>query len=97
MMMMMVVRLHVMAQRHACEMVGWLQAVIIVRQTTVVVEVCRRAGGTAAAVVNAVDAVLEEISARCRPLVVIIVVVRWVEMIGVHGELAYRSREIENC
>lgn len=73
MMVMMVVRLHVVVQCHACEMVGWLQAVIIVCQT-IVVEVCRRAGGTATAIVDAIDAVLEEISARCRPLVVVIVV-----------------------
>lgn len=75
-MMVMMMGLHVVVQRHARQMVGWLQVVVIVRLTAVIV-VRRGAGGTAAAVVDAVDAVLKEIGTRCRPFVVV-VVVRWV-------------------
>lgn len=30
-------RLHIMIQRHICEMIGWLQVVVIVRLTAVVI------------------------------------------------------------
>lgn len=95
MMMMMVVRLHVVIQRHACEMVGWLQAIIIVRQTTVIVVGRSRAGGAAAAVIDAVYAVLQEIRAGCRPLVVV-VVVRWVLMIRIGWEFACGWRKCQS-
>lgn len=66
-------RLHVVIQRHAREMIGWLQVVVVVRLAAVVV-VCHRASGAAAAVVNAVNAVLEEIGARGRPFVIVVIV-----------------------
>lgn len=77
-------RLHVVIQGHAREMVGWLQVVIMVGLAAVVI-VRRGAGRAAAAVVNAVDAVLEEVRARGRPFVTVIVV-RGVQMLGLDGE-----------
>lgn len=72
----MVMRLHAgMVQRHARQVVGWLQVVVIVRLAAVVV-VRRGSGGAATAVVDAVDAVLKKIRARCRPFMVVIVIVR---------------------
>lgn len=81
------VRLHVVIQRHAREMVGWFQVVIIVVRVAAAVVVRRRAGGAAAAVVNAADAVLEEVGARGRPLVVVVVVGR-IQQVGVDGKFA---------
>lgn len=74
---MVVMRLHAgVVQRHACQMIGWLQVVVIVRLTAVVI-VCRGSGRAATAVVDAVDAVLQKICTRCRPFMVI-VIVRWI-------------------
>lgn len=73
--MMVVMRLHAgVVQRHARQMVGWLQVVVIVRLTAVVV--VRGAGGAATAVVDAVDAVLQKVRATCRPFMVVIVIIR---------------------
>lgn len=97
MMVMMVVRLHVVIQRHAREMVGWFQVVVIIVRVRAVIVVCRRAGGAAAAVIDAVDAVLEEIGARGRPLVVVIVVVvRRIQQVGVDREFACNVSVREN-
>lgn len=75
-------------------MVGWFQVVVIIVRVQAVIVVCRRAGGAAAAVIDAVDAVLKEIGARCRPLVVVIVVVvRRIQQVGVDREFACKGRE----
>lgn len=74
--MMMVVRLHVVIQAHARQMVGWLQVVIVIRLAAGIV-VCGGARRAAAAVVDAIDTVLEEVGARGRPLMVV-VVARWI-------------------
>jgi hypothetical protein len=57
MMMMMVMRLHVVIQRHTGKMIGWFQVMVVVRLAAVIV-VRNRASRAAATVIDAVDAVL---------------------------------------
>lgn len=53
-------------------MIGWLQVVVIVRLTAVVI-IGRGSGGAATAIVDAVDAVLQKVCTRRRPFMVVIV------------------------